>query len=472
MKTVMVILFCVIAQLSKAQITFEKWLGGVNYDDARGVIQLPDSGYAILSHTSSWGQGNFDLQLIRLNKFGDTLWTKLYGGAGKEFSSSGVIKSTPDKGFIIAGNTYSYGIGTPANFNWYLIKTDSLGNASWTKIWGSSGNDELKHVLPTSDGNYLLSGSWLMSGVGGQTKGILLKVDSIGNTIWGDTLLSIASSHFMWACEKNPNEYVVSGYTSGSNGSDAVLRKYDASGNMLINKIIDYGKAESATTVEPVPSGGYICSGAHGISFGYDPWILRLDDNLDTIFTKKMDFIYSIAIASAKEYSIYPQGSGFIICGADSNKLMVRKTDANLNTIWERLYGGTSGEMAYEGIPTNDQGIIAVGNTYSYGSGGDCYVVKTDSLGMQVNTVGISPIEPEKFSVAPNPFTDYILIRGNMGDCKKTLTITDVQGRTVFSTLLANNIEKIDLSHLPNNIYIIMLFDNTEVRRCKLVKNK
>ena len=468
MKTAIVTLFCVIAQLCTAQITFEKWIGGTNSDEAKGVIQLPDSGYAVLARSWSWGQGGSDLLLIRLDKFGDTLWTKLYGGTSNEFTN-GALRSTPDKGFIIAGNTYSYGTGTPSGFNWYLIKTDSAGNVNWTRTWGSTGNDELKHVLPTSDGNYLLSGAWRVSG---QTKGILLKVDATGNTIWGDTLFSTATSHFMWACEKTPDEYVVAGYNFMGSTSDAVLIKYNAEGNMLINKRFDYGEAETAVTIEPVSSGGYICSAIHG-TLPYDPWILRLDDNLDTLFTKVMDFDYNIAGFSAKEYSIYPQDNGFIICGSDSNKLMLRKTDASLNTIWQRLYGGTMGEMGYEGIPTNDMGFIAVGLTNSYGSGSnDCYIIKTDSLGMQANSIGISNTESEKFIASPNPFTDHIRIEGNLTGNKKALTITDIQGRIVFNTVLVNATEILDLSDLPNNIYILTLSDNTGVKRCKLVKNK
>ena len=465
MKNILVIALFFLAQLSHAQITFEKWLGGSSSDDAKGIIQLPDSGYALLGRTWSWGQGGSDLMLIRLNKNGDTLWTKLYGGTSNEFTN-GCIKLASDSGFVIAGNTTSFGPGTPAGFNWYLIKTDANGVVEWTKTWGVTGNDELKHVIPTSDGDYLLSGAWQVSGM---TRGIVLKVDSVGNTLWGDTLLASGTSHFMYACENSQHDYVVAGYTFAGD-YNAVLRKYDAAGNMLINKMFDYGKVEGAITVEPVPSGGYICSGTYGISMSYDPWILRLDENLDTLFTKVMDFTYSIAGWSAKEYSIYPSGGGFIICGADSNRLMLRKTDANLNIVWERLYGGLMGEQAYEGIPTSDGGYIAVGLTNSYGAGSaDYYIVKTDSSGLQSIPVAVSESQYNEFSVYPNPFTDFIYL-SNIPSEHTIFTISDMQGRLLIKGSLQSSDMGINLTGFRKNIYILSVYNKTGVQRFKIIK--
>src|SRR6188768_3019272 len=83
--------------------TFERWYGGTQSDEGRGVIQLPDSGFALLARSWSWTNGGSDLILIRTDKSGDTLWTKKYGGAYNEFTN-GALKMTPDGGFIIGGS--------------------------------------------------------------------------------------------------------------------------------------------------------------------------------------------------------------------------------------------------------------------------------------------------------------------------------------------------------------------------------
>jgi hypothetical protein len=450
MKPFISLLFLLSLQTAHSQITFEKWLGGVESDEAKGVVQLPDSGFAILGRSWSFSNGGSDILLIRIDKYGDTLWTKHYGGTGNEFTN-GAIKLTADGGFVFAGNTNSFGPGTPAGFNWYLVKTDAEGNMLWNKTWGSSGNDELKHVIPTTDGNYLLTGAWIVSGF---SNGVILKIDEWGNTLWGDTLPSYGTSHFMYACENTQQEYVVAGYSLAGT-INAVTRKYDTDGTMLISKMYEAPTAEAAITIETVPAGGYICSATWGQSFSFDPWILRLDENLDTIFTKIMDFDYNIAGNSAKEYSVYPSGSGFFICGSIANKLMLRKTDENLNTIWEELYGDVSGETGYEGIPTNDGGYIAVGLTFSYGAGAaDVYYIKTDANGMQQVPVGIDASLNSLLEIYPNPSAGYFLVRLTKSKQEIQAKICDIHGRVIKRIMIDEEVTDIDLTAFPKGVYL------------------
>ncbi len=452
MKHLKVIFFIMVVHSASAQVTFEKWLGGIESDDAKGVVQLPDSGFAMLGRSWSFSNGGSDILLIRTDKYGDTLWTKHYGGTGNEFTN-GAIKITSDGGFVFAGNTSSFGPGTPAGFNWYLVKTDADGALQWSKTWGSTGNDELKHVIQTTDGNYLLTGAWIVAGF---TNGVILKIDEAGNTLWGDTLPSFGSSHFMYACENAQQEYVVAGY-SFVETINAVTRKYDAGGTMLISKMYEAPTAEAAITIETVPAGGYICSATWGESFSFDPWILRLDENLDTVFTKIMDFSYNIAGNSAKEYSVYPSGSGFFICGSIANKLMLRKTDENLNTIWEELYGDVSGEAGYEGIPTNDGGYIAVGLTYSYGAGAaDVYYIKTDANGMQQIPVGIDVPQNSWIDIYPNPSSGYFLVRLIAIKEEVKAKIIDINGLVIKSFIIKEGTCHIDLTAFPKGIYFLI----------------
>jgi hypothetical protein len=63
--------------------------------------------------------------LVKTNKYGDTLWTRTYGGAGND--EGWAVQQTSDGGYIIAGRTDSFGAGS---YDVYLIKTDSLGRST------------------------------------------------------------------------------------------------------------------------------------------------------------------------------------------------------------------------------------------------------------------------------------------------------------------------------------------------------
>ena len=123
MKSEMIILFTFIFILSLLFPLFTQapdtmWTrtyGGTDYDYGRSVQQTLDGGYIIVGMTSSFGAGLYDIWLIKTNAQGDLLWTKTYGGT--EWDAGRSVQQTSDEGFIIAGETWSYG-GPVNSFCW------------------------------------------------------------------------------------------------------------------------------------------------------------------------------------------------------------------------------------------------------------------------------------------------------------------------------------------------------------------
>ena len=145
-----------------------------------GVMPTSDGGFACVGVNTSGTNGGYDIYLVKFDGGGNFLWQKNIGGQSYEIGNS--IQQTADGGYILAGQTYSFG-----NFDgdYYLVKTDALGNVQWQKTYGRPHLQECHYAQITPDGGYILVGDadTLSNGLG-DTDIWMIKTDSVGNIMW------------------------------------------------------------------------------------------------------------------------------------------------------------------------------------------------------------------------------------------------------------------------------------------------
>ena len=126
--------------------SWSKTYGGIGNEIGLCVQNTFDGGYVISGITSSFGAGMEDVYLIKTDSFGDTLWTKVYGGADLDYGY--YVEQTIDSGYIISGSSNSFGVG---NGDVYLIRTDLNGDTLWTKSYGGINYDVANCVHQTTE---------------------------------------------------------------------------------------------------------------------------------------------------------------------------------------------------------------------------------------------------------------------------------------------------------------------------------
>lgn len=80
------------------EIWFKKF-GGKSYDKASSILEIKD-GYLIIGSTSSYGNGNYDMFVIKTDKKGNTQWKNTYGGFYNEYT---YIAEKTEGGYLIKG---------------------------------------------------------------------------------------------------------------------------------------------------------------------------------------------------------------------------------------------------------------------------------------------------------------------------------------------------------------------------------
>ena len=93
---------------SNLNLQWTKYYGTIYNEDIFDIQSTYDNGFILAGYSKRPGRGE-DVYIVRTDSIGDTLWTKTLGGAYDERAYS--VVQTPDSGFAIVGYTYSFGAG-------------------------------------------------------------------------------------------------------------------------------------------------------------------------------------------------------------------------------------------------------------------------------------------------------------------------------------------------------------------------
>ena len=159
---------------SDGSIEWQKTYGGTESEEAHSIQQTRDGGYIVAGYISSFGADSPDFCILKLSSHGDIEWNKIYGGSRTDRANS--IQQTFDGGYIVAGETESFGAG---NKDIWILKLSIFGNLEWQKTYGGSQNEEASSIKQTNDGGYIVAGSTDSYGVG-KRDFLILKLFSNG----------------------------------------------------------------------------------------------------------------------------------------------------------------------------------------------------------------------------------------------------------------------------------------------------
>ncbi|NUM51113.1 MAG: T9SS type A sorting domain-containing protein [Flavobacteriales bacterium] len=264
----------------------------------------------------------------------------------------------------------------------HIIKVDSMGNFMWSKLYGSTGNDAGAGIALTPDGGYILSG------------------------------LGMYNSNQQWM--------------------DGAIRRIDATGNLIWEKLI-----------------GNINKN------GFD-WVYSLSDGNYAVIGSYRDTINPSAV----------------------NAWLV-KFDINGNIHWQRFYnkyGGNNHNYFRDLKETPDKGFVIIGELTNLSLWQqNMWLIKLDSLGCDVAncSVGITEEMPNEFvfTLYPNPAQDVLHIETTYNKEQTILYIYDITGKEIRQTSIKSNYQQLNISTLPAGLYLCRLTQGDfNIKTIKLLK--
>jgi hypothetical protein len=275
--------------------------GGDGWDHGYCVRELQNGGYIIVGGTTSIGAGGEDVYLLKVDPAGDTIWKKTYGGSSAQDGKC--IQEIGDGGFIITGMSLS---DSPDSEGVLLIKTDSVGNMIWQKIYGDihcAGSS----VLQAFDGGYVVCGHMADFGSVGWDVW-LLKTDAWGDTVWTKHYGGYSEDWGYTVVETSDTCYFIAGHTwsYGAGLSDVYLIKTDVSGDTIWTRIFGGEGNEQGYSAQETADKGFIIVGSSETAFGMSDVYLIKTDSLGIVqFVKHLAMTDYYLVAYPNPFSEY-----------------------------------------------------------------------------------------------------------------------------------------------------------------------
>ena len=367
-------------QFAAATTGWDKTYGGRHYDIARSIVQTNDGGYALAGFTESYGAGESDFWLVKVDSSGNEMWNRTYGGT--EDDDAYCVIQTSDGGYALSGYTKSYGSD---EWSYWLVKVDSLGNMQWNKTYaglehGSFWNAQTSSVVQTDDGGYALAGFFPRSKY--ESDFCLVKVDSSGDMQWNRTYEGPVYT-MVFLIRTSDGGYAMAG-TCGIAGIGFWLVKVDSSGNVQWNNKYEGGSLYSAVQTS---DDGYILAGNY-IGAQDDVRLVKVDSSGNKMWNRTYggsedDSALCVVQTSDGGYALAGYTKSY---GAGETDSWLVKVDSSGDMQWNKTYGGTWSDSLNSVIQTLDGGYALAGETHSYSSFfpgvPDFWLIKTDETGI------------------------------------------------------------------------------------------
>lgn len=237
-------------------IAWTKVIGGSALDKAYDIQTTSDGGYIVVGETKSFGAGKSDVYLLKLTSTGVVSWTKTYGTSGNDVGYS--VKQVMGGGFAITGYTELQD-SIPYGKNVYIINTDASGNLNWSGAYGGPDNDEGRSIVQLEDSSFAVCGITNSYGAGLEDA-YLIRTNDVGTLLWGKTYGGDSTDRCYCLLNTLDNGFLMAGqtYSFGNGKSDVYAIKTDNAGLSGCNE--DSG-AVYYEVIDSVSSGGNTNSG-------------------------------------------------------------------------------------------------------------------------------------------------------------------------------------------------------------------
>jgi hypothetical protein len=323
------------------------------------VHQTTDGGYIIVGsvgYTYLW-----DVQVTKADSNGGLVWQKSFGKSDKTDHGSDILQ-TSDGGYIVLGSTISYGQGS---FDLWLIKLTADGTEQWNKTIGGASFDEPIHFAKADDGGYIIVGS--TDAVDGMGDVWVVKTNEDGEASWQKTF-GDANFTENGVCVKTvSNGYIIMGNLFDMNWTESLwVLCLDAQGTLTWDQQISGNGTVHGTSITTTTDGGYFITGTISDTMSYipDAYLLKLNNQGATQWVKTIDI--SNGFSDEANCGLQARDGGYVAVGSTgdlnngTSDTLILKIEAEKGVVLDSVTGGFGVQAHVKNLGTTEATDVSV----------------------------------------------------------------------------------------------------------------
>lgn len=470
--------------LGKAQTSFYTCYSGNGYDKGEGVVQLQDSSYMITGSSSSFEDAPSQAFLLHIDKTGNYLWSKAYGGP--EFEIGRRVMAIENYGYFIAGASSS---GASGNFDAWLSFVDLAGNQQWETHLDLGAYEWVNDAVLLPDSSVMIVGE-TDSTATGELDVLVARISKTGQVLWSEKLGSSGSDRGLAMRKIDAGNVVIGGtwYNTDSLKQKGFVAKIDTSGAVIWNTQLGQNCAAQINALILTPMD--IMALGESYFTGYtdaDLFRSSLDYNGNIVFNEEGHADHSARYTTAVRYAA-GSGDKFFVATQLINPVFMTFPDGEDNFVyryssafyWDGYgmgYNGVGQDQVNQMINTLDGFAMFVGFHTTIGGGGNSvYAVKIGNentfpsnafppIGQLVGLIENGAFAQVK--IYPNPFSESLTLE--LGEELVQVRVLAINGEE-HAKFSASGKYQVDLSQLAAGSYFLQLNSEKGTGVAKVVK--
>jgi hypothetical protein len=333
--------------------------------------------------------------------------------------------------------------------DYWVIKIDKTGTIEWQKNLGGNYEDQLTQVISTSKGflvaGYSNSSNQLEKKTNntGATDFWVIQLDAKGNELWQQNYGKQGVNILKSVLKTQDNQIILAGEhtpereNGKSSATNFQIIKINEDGNII------WEKTHQVTAINQLTN------------------MIENQDNTLVISGYGLPQNTVAALDSKKQKT--EEGE---------NDYILVKLSTNGDELWRKIIGSSGQDQLTKTIETRDGSYLLAGTSdgkasrdkQSNSQANDFWIVKLQDPSKPL-------VQKATIEAIPNPTNQFTNIIAGFSYETATVSVYDLLGKQLYTKTITDRTIPIDLSALPNGIYIVEVDSKKEKASVKVMKN-